>query len=223
MWIKICGNTNVEDARLAVELGADALGFVFAPSARRVTAEQVAQITSHFPQNVELVGVFQTRDEEEIVQTVQQAGLTAVQLHGGVDYALAERLKARIGTVGIIQTVHWVVDANRESDVEVGQQLREIADAGVVDRLLIDSKVGVALGGTGVSFDWEAAHNVIASNADGLKIIAAGGMRPENVAEAIARLQPWGVDVVSGVEAEPGRKSPQKLEAFIKSAREAKR
>lgn len=221
MWIKICANTTLEDARLAASLGADALGFVFAPSLRRVTAEQIARITPDLPAGVELVGVFHGQDEDEIVTTVERAGLTAVQLHGGLDSSLAARLRARLGSgVGVIQTVHWVVDAAGENAATVARQLREIAAAGIVDRVLVDSKVGAALGGTGVAFDWAAAREVFGANAGGLKLIVAGGLRPENVAEAVEALDPWGVDVASGVEAEPGRKSPEGLAAFIRNARE---
>ncbi len=223
MWVKICANTNLEDARLATSLGADALGFVFAPSPRRVTTAQVAQITPHLSPTVERVGVFHTQDEDEIVNTVEQAGLTAAQLHGGVDAGLAVRLRARLGSgIRLIQTVHWVVDAKGENVAAVARRLREIAAGGTIDRVLVDSKVGAALGGTGVSFDWAAAREVFAANADHLKIIVAGGLRPENVAVAIQELTPWGVDVASGVEAEPGRKSPEKLSAFIKNARLAR-
>src|SRR5450631_152443 len=92
MWVKICGNTNLEDAALAAELGADAVGFVFAESKRQVTAAQVAAITPHLPEGVERVGVFYSRDVEEIAATVAEAGLTAVQLHGGLDEGLIDVL-----------------------------------------------------------------------------------------------------------------------------------
>lgn len=223
MWIKICANTNLEDAQLAAELGADALGFVFASSPRRVTPEQVAQITPHLPPSIERVGVFHTQDEDEIVAAVQQAGLTAVQLHGGLNPALPERLKTRLGdNLGLIQTVHWIVDATGGSAALVSRQLGEIAAEGTVDRVLVDSKIGAALGGTGVAFDWKAARSVISQSLGNLKLILAGGLRPENVALAIQSLEPWGVDVASGVEATPGRKSPEKLETFLRNAREAR-
>jgi phosphoribosylanthranilate isomerase len=223
MWVKICGNTNLEDAQLAVSLGADAVGFVLAPSRRRVTADQVAQITPHLPSGVERVGVFQTQDLDEIVGTVEQARLTGVQLHGGGDASLAPQLRARLGGgVTIIQTVHWVADAGEENAANVTRQLREIAAEGIVNRVLVDSKVGAALGGTGSSFDWASAREVFSNHADSLKMIAAGGLRPENVAQAIETLEPWGVDVSSGVEAEPGLKSPEKLAAFIRNARRAR-
>jgi phosphoribosylanthranilate isomerase len=223
MWIKICGNTNLDDAKLAAELGADALGFVFAPSARRVTSAEVAKITPHLPANVERVGVFQSFDAYEIARTSHEAGLTAVQLHSGVDFALLHRLhKLFAGQVSLVQTVHWQVDADGANAAIVAGQLRRLAADGLVDRVLIDSKVGVATGGTGVSFDWDAARETLADAAPELKLIVAGGLRSENVAEAIQRLNPWGVDVASGVESAPGRKSPEKVAAFIRKARESK-
>ena len=223
MWVKICGNTNLEDAQQAASLGADAVGFVFAPSVRRVTADQVAKITPHLPTGVERVGVFQIQDLDDIVAAVERAGLTGAQLHGGGDRSLAPQLRARLGEgFAIIQTVHWVVEPGEESAANVALRLREITAEGIVDRVLIDSKVGAALGGTGVSFDWAAARAVLSANAGHLKIIAAGGLREDNVIDAIEALQPWGVDVSSGVEAEPRLKSPAKLAAFISNARKAR-
>ena len=222
MWIKICANTSLADAQLAATLGADAVGFVFAPSKRRVTAEQVALITPHLPATIERVGVFHSLDAEEIAATTRTAGVNAVQLHGGVTPELARTLqKIFAGKIKIIQTIHWQVDADGSSATatDIAQQLRQLHEEGIVDRVLIDSRVGTATGGTGIPFDWDKARTVLTQNAGRLKLIVAGGLRPENVAEAISRLNPWGVDVASGVEAEPGRKSPEKLAAFIKNAR----
>jgi phosphoribosylanthranilate isomerase len=218
MWIKICGNTNLKDALLAAELGADALGFVFAESKRHVAAEEVARITPHLPPSVERVGVFYSRNAEEIARTVREAGLNAVQLHGGLDVELAGRLRELLGhDTGLIQTLHWTVGADNGD--ALGEGLRHIVGSGLMDRVLIDSRVGTAGGGTGVSFDWTAARAVLDENAGGLRVIAAGGLRPENVAHAIRELKPWGVDVVSGVESLPGRKDPEKLTAFLRIAR----
>lgn len=224
MWIKICANTSLEDAQLAADLGADAVGFVFAPSKRRVTPEQVARITPHLPPTVERVGVFDSLDPEldaeVIAEAARTAGLNTIQLHSGVNAELAHRLqKIFAGQIKIIQTIHWQVDADALNTAVIAHQLEEISREGIVDRVLIDSKVGTATGGTGIPFDWEKARATLAQNAGQLKLIVAGGLRPENVAEAITRLTPWGVDVASGVEAEPGKKSREKLAAFIKNAR----
>lgn len=223
MWIKICANTNLYDAQLAAEMGADAVGFVFAPSKRQVTAAQVASITPHLPSTVERVGVFHTQDANEIASIAQEAGLTAIQLHGGSNPVLAEELQRRFeGRLGLIQTIHWQVDADGSSAATVSRQLAQLNADGVIDRVLIDSKVGQATGGTGFTFNWDEARSVLAQSAGRLKLIVAGGLRPENVGEAIHGLNPWGVDVASGVEADPGRKDPKKLAAFLRNARESK-
>jgi phosphoribosylanthranilate isomerase len=222
MWIKICANTNLADAQLAAELGADAVGFVFAPSKRQVTIAEVARITPHLPAHVERVGVFPALPAEEIAQHAQQAGLTAVQLHGGLNLAQLQRLHQLLdGEAKIIQTVHWQIDAENTSAAVVGQQLKEIAEQGIVHRVLIDSKIGSLTGGTGTPFDWSEARDVFTDAGKGLHLIVAGGLRPDNVAEAISGLAPWGVDVASGVETTPGHKSPEKLEAFINKARKS--
>jgi phosphoribosylanthranilate isomerase len=115
--------------------------------------------------------------------------------------------------------VHWNVDAGDASAALLSRQLKQIAAEDLLDRVLIDSKVGAATGGTGVPFDWNAAQAALAEARNGLKLIIAGGLRDDNVANAISRLNPWGVDVASGVEAQPGKKSPEKLAAFIHAAR----
>jgi len=221
MWIKICGNTNLNDAQLAAELGADALGFIFAESKRQVTAAEVARITPHLPQHIERVGVFDSHNADEIAAITREAGLTAIQLHGGVDQQLIHRLNEIFeDRVKLIQTIHWTIES-KDSAATVASQLKEIHRAAIVGRVLIDSKVGQAGGGTGVSYDWKAAKAVLTENANGLSIIVAGGLHPDNVAEAIHGLTPWGVDVSSGVEREPREKDSAKLAAFIKNARQA--
>jgi phosphoribosylanthranilate isomerase len=228
MWVKICGNTNLEDAARACELGADAVGFVFAESKRRVTALQVAAITPHLPNRVEKVGVFYSHDADEIAGMALEAGLDTVQLHGGLDEGLIENLAQRAsGKLQIIQVLHWNVDQSILGSVAPGEspghqltsELKRVEAMQIVDRVLIDSRIGSAGGGTGVAYDWTAARVVFSSAPDGLKLIVAGGLDPRNVATAIAELNPWGVDVSSGVEACPGRKDPALVEAFLKSAR----
>jgi len=225
MWVKICGNTNLEDAAGAAKLGADAVGFVFAASPRRVTAAQVAAIAPHLPEGVERVGVFDTQGAEEIVRVTKEAKLTGVQLHGDLDEGLIAALAKRFeGDVTIIQTLHWVVGDTASAGRLAGEmwRLRElVAEHGMVDRLLLDSKVAEAGGGTGVAFDWAGAHAVMAAVPSGVRLIVAGGLRPGNVADAIEQLRPWGVDVASGVEA-PGRKDPGLMARFLENARGAK-
>ena len=223
MWTKICGNTNLEDAKLAADLGADAVGFIFAPSRRQVMAAQVAEIARRLPESVERVGVFDSHDAEEIALTAREAKLHAVQLHGGFEEKLLRALVPLVTSsdIQIVQTLHWRADSPQQSDEIAGQLLR-VAALGVADRVLIDSKIGASpSGGTGVAFDWNAARNLFALAPVGIKLIVAGGLSPENVAGAIRGLMPFGVDVSSGVEATVGRKNPAKVAAFIRNARAA--
>ena len=222
MWIKICANTCVEDALRAAELGADAVGFVFAPSARQVTPKQVRAIAGELPAGVERIGVFVGGSAEEIAATAEMARLTGVQLHGGLDGELAERLGERMPELALIPVVHWDVAEREESAREAASGFDTVAGNAAGRRVLVDAKVGQASGGLGVSFDWESAREVFDVQRErGLQLVLAGGLRPETVAEAIRVLQPWGVDVVSGVEREPGRKDLGKLAQFIKNSRRA--
>jgi phosphoribosylanthranilate isomerase len=216
LWIKICANTSLDDARLAVDAGADAVGFVFAPSPRQVTVAQVAVITPHLPDSVEKIGVFVDASLDEIEDAVRVCGLTGVQLHSDVGpdapVFLRDRLSAKLH---IIRVVHF------------GSCLAEEAASLVrdanVDSVLVDSRTATLLGGTGLTFDWQSASESVFRNG-GLRqgrLIAAGGLDPANVAEAIATMRPWGVDVASGVEAAPGRKDPKKVTSFIVNARGA--
>ena len=215
MWVKICANTTLEDALAAAEFGADAVGFVFASSKRQMTAEAVGRISAQMPNGVERVGVFGALPAGEIATAAEVAGLNAVQLHGGYDREVTERLRELLGDrVALIQTVHWTVGEDLESAEKVRGELAGLGE----ERVLVDAKVGAASGGTGVSFDWERARGVLAGHS---RLIVAGGLRPENVAEAVRVLRPWGVDVASGVELEPGRKDLDKVRRFIELARES--
>jgi len=214
LWIKICANTSLADAQLAAEAGADAVGFVFAPSPRRVTAEQVAKIVPHLPVALEKIGVFVDAGFEEIAATVETAGLTGVQLHFDAPPALPAQLRRRFGPkLRILGVVHF--------DAADGERVVAMAGDGSIDALLVDSRTAAAVGGTGQTYDWDAARRRIFAAGRQMKFVAAGGLSPENVAKAIAMLRPWGVDVVSGVEAAPGRKDPAKVRAFVEGARTA--
>jgi len=214
LWVKICANTSLEDARLAVDAGADALGFVFAPSPRRVTPEQVATISPQLPRSIEKIGVFVDAALDEIASTVRICGLTGVQLHSQSGPEAPAQLRAEFGpALRILRVVHFGPSA--------ASQAQSYAADPNVDAILIDSRTATAVGGTGISFDWNEARCTIFSGATAAHLIAAGGLNPENVSEAIATLKPWGVDVASGVEAAPGRKDPAKVRAFVTNARDA--
>jgi phosphoribosylanthranilate isomerase len=212
LWIKICANTSLEDALAAADAGADALGFVLAPSPRQVTPSQVAAIVAALPAKIEKIGVFVNAPLDEIAATVKACGLTGVQLHCGADESLTVQLRARFGPrLRLLRVVHFTPDAKIPDDVSA-------------DAFLVDSRTATAVGGTGVAYDWALAAATLFQNANAReRLVAAGGLTPENVAEAIARLKPWGVDVVSGVEAAPGRKDAAKMRLFVANARSAAR
>jgi phosphoribosylanthranilate isomerase len=214
LWIKICGNTTLADAQLAVDAGADAVGFVFAASPRRVTVAHVAVIVPQLPAAVEKIGVFVDASFDEILEAVRRGPLTGVQLHAAIGKDIASRLRGQFGSgLRILRVVHFGADA--------AEQAAALAHDVDVDGILVDSRTATAVGGTGIAFDWAAARNSLFGPRQEQRMIAAGGLRPENVAEAIATLRPWGVDVSSGVEAAPGRKDPAKVQAFIANARAA--
>jgi phosphoribosylanthranilate isomerase len=228
MWIKICANTNLKDALLAVEAGADAVGFVFAPSKRQVTGEQVAEIVDGLPEGVEKVGVFQTSDPYEVEHFVACTGLTMAQLHGAFDREMVESLHAEFGgELKIVQTVAYEVDAkDREAADRRFEAMLAVAFAEpAIWAVLLDAAKSGVSGGLGMAYDWLHVAKILkrAKGAHGPqpRVILAGGLNPENVAEAIAALQPWGVDVASGVEASPGLKDPKRLRAFIANAHAA--
>jgi len=215
LWIKICANTSLEDARFAAEAGADAVGFVFAPSPRRVTPEQVAAITPHLPRAVEKIGVFVGLTAEQLIETVRICGLTGVQLHSEIAPEVPAKLRSAFGpALRILRVVHF--------GPEAAAQAQAYAADPNVDAVLVDSRTPTMIGGTGIAFDWDQAGKTLFGGSDGKKLIAAGGLNPDNVAEAIAKLRPWGVDVASGVEAAPGHKDPAKVRAFIANARNAR-
>ena len=209
-WIKICATTCIEDAVASIQAGADALGFVFAASKRRVSADQSREIVAQLPQHIERIGVFNNESGVRVAEIVEQVKLTAVQLHGDESPAFINELLAKLPadrSVGVIKTV--IVNGNFEARfAEVCQNYD------CIDSVLLDSG-----GGSGRTFDWQKAQPLLSTNRKHL--IVAGGLNAENVGEAIRNFSPWGVDVVSGVEREPGRKAPEKLKAFIAAVRKA--
>jgi phosphoribosylanthranilate isomerase len=217
LWVKICGNTSLEDAQLAAEAGADAVGFVFASSPRRVTLTQVAAIVPHLLPAVEKIGVFVDASFSEIASTVEACSLTGVQLHFDAPRELAAQLRQHFGaSLRILGVVHFDADGQNAAS--------RVIENPNIDAVLVDSRTATAVGGTGIAYDWSQAATALFQNAGVPKHLAvAGGLTPANVAEAIATLNPWGVDVISGVEAAPGKKDPAKVSAFIANARAAAR
>lgn len=218
MWVKICANTSLKDALLAVDAGADAVGFVFAESVRKVTPAQVRVITPELPPGLEKYGVFVDATLEEIVATVEDCGLTGVQLHTTNDPALASRLREHFSgsqSIRILKVIHYGGDLQA--------QLRAAQSDSAIDGVLVDSRTATLVGGTGRKFDWDAASGSFRAAGSRLRLIVAGGLSPDNVGEAIQILRPWGVDVATGVESAPGKKDPAKVKAFVENARIAAR
>lgn len=236
-WIKVCGITNIDDARAAADAGADALGFVLAESSRRIDPQTVRTIASALGRrSVDLVGVFVDESAERIVDTVVAAGLTAVQLHGGETADFARKLHAELSRlsapVKLIRSVAMPLPATATEAlgwdpsaigiVEVDPHTAAMKP-GVFAAVLVDSGSATERGGTGKTFDWHGTRMVLAIMQSYTKVIVAGGLTPENVSEAVELFCPWGVDVSSGVEMSPGKKDPEKVKAFIGAVRATER
>ena len=205
--VKICGITQAEDALLACELGADAIGFIFyEKSPRSVTMEQAATIASQLPQHVARVGVFVKKSPTEIQQCTEAVGLTAFQFHG--DYPLADFKRFPQEQVVVVVRV---AESFCAQDLE---KFHNYASA-----ILLDTHKKGLYGGTGETFDWQSA---IEARVYG-RVILAGGLNPENIREAAETVQPYALDVSSGVEAEPGRKDHAKLRRLFENLQDLRK
>lgn len=194
--VKICGITTAEDAHAAAAAGADAIGLNFWPgSPRFVTEEQVRAIVRNLPHDVLRVGVFVDATAEAMEDATARLGLDIVQLHGRADRPPRCRWWQALsaGSPG------W----------------REAATASPAELILLDTPAGAERGGTGRTFDWALARET------GRPVILAGGLSPDNVAEALRQARPWGVDACSRLEIAPGRKDHRKIAAFVKAVRES--
>jgi len=204
MFVKICGITSEEDALLAVAMDADAIGFVFAPSKRQVAVGLVRDIVRRLPPDVLTVGVFRDELPPRVVEIVNTARLGAVQLHGHETPQMSSWIRQRVPRV---------IKAFSAGDPAI-ERFREYR----ADALMLDSHTP----GSGEVFDWTLSEGVPA----GARLILAGGLTPENVGDAVAAVQPWGVDVATGVEVEggePGQKDARKVRSFIVNARTAEK
>jgi phosphoribosylanthranilate isomerase len=197
--VKICGITSEADALLAVGLGADAIGFVFAPSPRQVSPQAVRRIIERVPHHIMTIGVFRNEARTRVVEIVNGIGLRGAQLHGDESPDDTRWVAERVGvTIKAFPAGH--------------RHIARIDEYGA-QRVLVDAPSP----GSGEVFDWRLAEGVV----DPERLIVSGGLRADNVADAIAHLHPFGVDVSSGVESEPGRKDPHQLRAFVVAARAA--
>ena len=203
VWIKICGITNEEDGLAAARLGADALGFVFAPSPRRISPEKARQIIKALPPLVQKVGVFVDEDLGEVSSVAEMCGLDILQFHGSESADYCDSCKQRV-----IKAIRL---RNR-------QDLKSLPEYdGIVHALLLDTYLPDKLGGTGMAFNWEWASEAGKYG----RIILAGGLNPGNVAAAISIVKPYGVDASSSLEKSPGVKDHEKIMQFIAEVRQA--
>jgi phosphoribosylanthranilate isomerase len=204
MRVKICGITNLDDAAEAVRLGAWAIGLVhFKGSPRFCEADEAAAIGAAFRRKCEVVGVFVNPELDQVAKAVENAGLTMVQLNGEEGPSFCGETARRTG-VKVVKAIH----VSSAADVHAAEAFR-------VDYHLFDRRGDGLWGGTGESFDW----GLLRERRSEVPAIVAGGLRPDNVAEAIAVTHPFAVDVASGVEAEPGRKDHAAMTAFFEAAR----
>jgi phosphoribosylanthranilate isomerase len=201
--IKICGITNKEDALAAARFGADALGFIFAPSPRKISTESVREIIKTLPPFVKTVGVFVDEDPERVSSIAASCGLDILQLHGSESVDYCSSFDRR------------VIKAVRLQSRDELKNLSKYVN--VVDALLLDTYLPNKLGGTGVTFDWKLA---VEARRYG-RIVLAGGLTPKNVAAAISMVKPYAVDASSGLERSPGVKDHEKMAQFIRKAIQA--
>jgi phosphoribosylanthranilate isomerase len=199
--VKICGITSLDDALMALDAGADALGFVFfEKSPRNIDPELAAGIIANLPPFIQTVGLFVNAPLDFVNTTADRCGLDLVQLHGDESPAYCHMVRRRVMKVFRVRGM---------------ESLAPIADYKVAAYLL-DAYSPNAYGGTGATFNWDCA---IAAKKHGT-IVLAGGLDPDNVAGAVAKVQPYAVDVSSGVEASPGKKDPEKVWRFIQQAKQ---
>jgi phosphoribosylanthranilate isomerase len=197
VFVKICGITNESDALLAVAMGADAVSFVFAPSARQIAPVIARDIARRLPPEIITLGVFRDESAQRVVEVVNTMGLRGAQLHGRETPDQAAWVSSRVPVTF--------------KAFGIDDPMLDRADEYEVDAVVIDAPSP----GSGEVFDWTLVERLPVSR----RIILAGGLTPENVAQAIDQVKPWGVDVSSGVEAAPGRKDPLKLRYFLNAAK----
>jgi len=218
-WTKICATTNLGDAQASVAAGANALGFIFAPSTRRIETSTAAEIIAALPAGIEKIGVFVNETPERVAEIVGQVGLSGVQLHGDEPAAQLAGYRQMLGGRRLIKTLQA-----GELQASGGERrLQTYLDARAsIDAILLDAGCPGNRGGIGVPFDWQAALPIVQRIKAVLPVIIAGGLTAENVTEAVRLLEPYGVDVVSGVECEIGRKAEAKLRSFVAAVRETR-
>ena len=215
IWIKICGTTNLRDAQLSVAAGADALGFIFAPSPRAVDINTAGEIVRAVASAGETIGVFVNQAPCAVADVAQQIGLSGVQLHGDEPPETLAEYRYELSGRKIIKVLH--ADELLANPHRLDSYL---AARGNIDAILLDSGSAEQRGGTGATYDWDQILPIARAIRDAMPLIVAGGLHAGNVARAIELFQPWGVDVVSGVESSAGEKDENKLRDFIAAVRQ---
>jgi phosphoribosylanthranilate isomerase len=223
-WVKICGITNLEDALVAVEAGADAVGFVFyEKSPRRVSKDAAREIVSVMTSKIERIGVFVDGEDALFNETAKEVGLSGLQVHVGSqspDNPTVSALPPGLNRYLVLPVRRFLNEDYSFDSFAVSERNEKTAECATA--LFLDSGTADQPGGTGRVFDWKAAIPIAGCISDaGWRLVVAGGLTPENVGEAMGILHPWGVDVSSGVEAKPGKKDPDKVRAFVKAVRDA--
>ena len=207
LFVKICGITRIQDAELAAELGASALGFLFWPNSPRcVAAESVQLMTANVASNVLKVGVFVDQPVAEVAQLIQDAGLDVAQLHGHESPEYCRQLKEQLGEFERGRTVFKSVAISDDGSPAV-----DAFDPDVV--LLVDAHDPARFGGTGKTVNWDSARVIAATR----RTILAGGLNAANIKLAVRSVRPYGVDISSGVEAAPGVKDPNRLRTLFEA------
>jgi len=213
-WVKICGTTNLEDALAAVDAGADAVGFVFyGKSPRCVMVETAREICQKLPTRLDKIGVFVNEEPQLVSATADEVGLTAVQLHGD-EYRNPEGYSFGGKKLFCMPVAEMLRDMRGES------RFYGIPGFPKDTSVLLDSGTREQRGGTGRTFAWGEAQGFVSALKKLYPVVIAGGLSASNVGRAIESLKPWGVDVVSGVEASLGKKDPAKVRAFVRAVRE---
>jgi phosphoribosylanthranilate isomerase len=215
-WVKICATTNLNDAQASLTAGADALGFIFAASTRRIEIDQAVEIIANLTEEIEKIGIFVNQTPAQVAEIAEHAGLTGVQLHGDEPADQMQQYRQALGQRKIIKTLQARELLKSSESLQGYLQMRQSIDA-----ILLDAGSPSQRGGTGQTFDWIAAAPIVARVRAQMPVIVAGGLNPENVGEAIRLFAPWGVDVVSGVEREVGQKDEAKLRSFVGAVRQA--
>jgi phosphoribosylanthranilate isomerase len=200
-WIKICGITNIEDGLKAASLGVDSLGFIFAPSPRRVDPDVAKKIILALPKTLLKVGVFVNEDPEEVLRVAKYCGINGLQFHGKELPEYCQKF------------IYPVFKAIHIRDLESLKDLEKYHNVFII----LDTYSPVQAGGTGSPFSWKIALRAKEKG----NFILSGGLNPSNVGKAIKKVRPWGVDVCSGVEEYPGKKNSIKMVDFIREVRKA--